>query len=91
MRARYVSNKLVDNKIEPTASTKGTSITVDDIFYNIPSRQMLFSQKESEETKHILVLMQMLSIHYAWRGISFALKEVEISRFHHPGSEPDFV
>ena len=73
---RYNGNQLIDNKIEATASTKGTCITVDDLFYNIPLRQNMYNQKESDETKYILFLMQVFSIHYAPKGISFTLKEV---------------
>ena len=52
-RARYRGNELIDGKLEAVASTKGTSITVDDLFYTIPSRQTMYLGKESEETKHI--------------------------------------
>lgn len=76
VRARYSGNTLIDGKIEPTAALKGTSITVDDLFYNIPLRQSMYSQKESDETKFIISLMQIFSIYYAPKGISFTLKEV---------------
>lgn len=74
-RARYRGNELVDGKLEAVASTKGTSITVDDLFYTIPSRQTMYLGKESEETKQIVSLLQLFSIHYAPQGISFLLKE----------------
>lgn len=76
-RARYHGNELVDNKIDATASTKGTCITVDDLFYNIPLRQNMYNSKESDETKYILMLMQVFSIHYSPRGVQFILKEVD--------------
>ena len=74
-RARYRGNELLDGKIEAVASTKGTSITVEDLFYTIPSRQSMYLGKESEETKQIVSLLQLFSIHYAPQGISFLLKE----------------
>ena len=75
-RARYRGNELIDGKLEAVASTKGTSITVDDLFYTIPSRQTMYLGKESEETKQIVSLLQLFSIHYAPQGISFLLKEI---------------
>lgn len=77
-RARYNGNELIDNKVEATASNKGTCITVDDLFYNIPLRQNMYNQKESEETKYIILLMQVFSIYYCPKGIQFTLKEVFI-------------
>lgn len=79
-RARYNGNELVGNKIDATASTKGTCITVDDLFYNIPLRQNMYNTKESDETKYILMLMQVFSIHYSPKGVQFILKEVNIVR-----------
>ena len=75
-RARYNGNELIDGKIEPTASTKGTSITVEDLFYNIPMRQRIYNQSVGEETKTILHLMQVFSMYYSSRNVSFCLKEV---------------
>ena len=75
-RARYRGNELIDGKLEAVASTKGTSITVDDLFYTIPSRHTMYLGKESEETKQIVSLLQLFSIHYAPQGISFLLKEI---------------
>ena len=80
LRARYCNNLLVDNRIEATASTKGTTITVEDLFYNIPMRQRVYNQSSSEETKFILLLMQVFSMHYAYKGVSFSLKEVIFRR-----------
>ena len=75
-RVRYNGNVLVDGKIEPTAALKGTSIIVDDLFYNIPLRQSMYSQKECDETKYIISLMQIFSMYYTPKGIAFTLKEV---------------
>ena len=75
-RARYNGNVLIDGKIEPTAALKGTSVVVDDLFYNIPLRQSMYSQKEADETKYIISLMQIFSIYYTPKGIAFTLKEV---------------
>ncbi|KAK8790742.1 hypothetical protein WA588_002489, partial [Blastocystis sp. NMH] len=74
-KARYNGNELIDGKIEPTASTKGTSITVEDLFYNIPMRQRIYNQSVGEETKTILHLMQVFSMYYSSRNVSFCLKE----------------
>ena len=78
-RARYCNNAVVDNKIEATASTKGTTITVEDLFYNIPMRQRVYNQSVGEETKYILLLLQVFSMHYSSQGILFSLKEVSFS------------
>ena len=74
----YSNNAVVDNKIEATASTKGTTITVEDLFYNIPMRQRVYNQSVGEETKYILLLLQVFSMHYSSQGILFSLKEVRI-------------
>ena len=74
-RARYRGNELIDGKVEAIASTRGTCITVDDLFYSIPSRQNMYLGKESEETKQILSLLQIFSIHYGPQGVMFTLKE----------------
>lgn len=54
---------------------------MDDLFYNIPLRQNMYNQKESEETKFIILLMQVFSIYYCPKGIQFTLKEVSFSLY----------
>ena len=88
-RARYSGNELIDGKIEPTASTKGTAITVEDLFYNIPMRQRVYNQSVGEETKTILHLMQVFSMYYSSRNVSFCLKEVCVLPLIHIDSEQD--
>ncbi|KAF2497078.1 putative DNA mismatch repair protein Mlh1 [Lophium mytilinum] len=77
-RAHYGDGKLVPSKPgqtaepKPTAGRGGTQITVEDLFYNVPSRRRAF-RSASEEYAKILDLVGRYAVHCA--GVSFTCKK----------------
>ncbi|KAI4161317.1 MAG: hypothetical protein LQ342_004984 [Letrouitia transgressa] len=77
-RAHYADGKLVPVKPgqssdpKPTAGRGGTQITVEDLFYNVPSRQKAF-RSPSEEYAKILDIVGRYAIHCS--GVSFSCKK----------------
>ncbi|KAJ3300485.1 DNA mismatch repair protein [Kappamyces sp. JEL0829] len=57
---------------KPTAGNVGTQITIEDLFYNIPTRQKAF-KNTSEEYNRILDVVQRYAIHKT--GIGFVCKK----------------
>ncbi|KAL8695549.1 MAG: hypothetical protein Q9224_003366 [Gallowayella concinna] len=76
-RAHYADGKLVPAKPgqsadpKPTAGRGGTQITVEDLFYNVPSRQKAF-RSPSEEYAKILDVVGRYAVHC--NGVSFSCK-----------------
>jgi DNA mismatch repair ATPase MutL len=62
-----------NSKPTPSAGREGTSITVQDLFYNIPSRRRAFEggRCEREEYDKILDVVQRYAVHVAKRGVGF--------------------
>lgn len=56
--------------IEPVGCSYGTSITIDDLFYNTPAR-LKFLKSDTTETSHILDLMHSFAI--AYPDVSFTV------------------
>ncbi|KAL8701550.1 MAG: hypothetical protein Q9201_004852 [Fulgogasparrea decipioides] len=77
-RAHYADGKLVPAKPgqspdpKPTAGRGGTQITVEDLFYNIPSRQKAF-RSPSEEYAKILNVVGRYAVHCI--GVAFSCKK----------------
>ncbi|KAL8814105.1 MAG: hypothetical protein Q9223_006648 [Gallowayella weberi] len=77
-RAHYADGKLVPAKPgqsaepKPTAGRGGTQITVEDLFYNVPSRQKAF-RSPSEEYAKILDVVGRYAVHC--NGVSFSCKK----------------
>ncbi|KAL8871107.1 MAG: hypothetical protein Q9174_002995 [Haloplaca sp. 1 TL-2023] len=77
-RAHYGNGQLVPAKPgqtsdpRPIAGRGGTQITVEDLFYNIPSRQKAFRSPSEEYTK-ILNVVGRYAIHCA--GVAFSCKK----------------
>ncbi|KAF2803076.1 DNA mismatch repair protein MutL [Mytilinidion resinicola] len=77
-RAHYGDGKLVPSKPgqtaepKPIAGRQGTQITVEDLFYNVPSRRRAF-RSASEEYAKILDLVGRYAVHCA--GVSFTCKK----------------
>lgn len=77
-RAHYAAGKLTPPKpgqsAEPkaTAGRKGTQITVEDLFYNIPTRRRAF-RSAAEEYNKILDLVGRYAVHCA--GVAFTCKK----------------
>lgn len=67
-RAHYDSGKLAPPKPgqsaepKPTAGRQGTQITVEDLFYNVPTRRRAF-RSASEEYSKILKMMEYYAVH----------------------------
>ncbi|XP_066208043.1 DNA mismatch repair protein Mlh1 isoform X1 [Saccopteryx leptura] len=70
-RASYSDGKLKAPP-KPCAGNQGTQITVEDLFYNIPTRRKAF-KNPSEEYGKILEVVGRYSIHNS--GISFSVKK----------------
>ncbi|KAL8657484.1 MAG: hypothetical protein Q9226_001860 [Calogaya cf. arnoldii] len=77
-RAHYADGKLVPAKPgqsadpKPTAGRGGTQITVEDLFYNVPSRQKAF-RSPSEEYAKILNVVGRYAVHCT--GVAFSCKK----------------
>ncbi|KAL9105995.1 MAG: hypothetical protein Q9227_008903 [Pyrenula ochraceoflavens] len=77
-QAHYRDGKLVPSKPgksadpAPTAGRGGTQLTVEDLFYNIPTRRRAFRSASEEYTK-ILDVVGRYAVHCS--GISFSLKK----------------
>ncbi|KAI8580020.1 hypothetical protein K450DRAFT_238976 [Umbelopsis ramanniana AG] len=77
-RASYSDGKLVpqkpgmSNEPKPTAGNKGTQITAEDLFYNVPSRRKAL-KNPSDEYSRILDVVTRYAIHNS--GISFSCKK----------------
>ncbi|KAF2121564.1 histidine kinase-like ATPase [Lophiotrema nucula] len=77
-RAQYADGKLTSPKPgqsadpKPIAGQPGTQITVEDLFYNVPSRRRAF-RSASEEYAKILELVGKCAVHCL--GVSFSCKK----------------
>ncbi|KAF1955787.1 DNA mismatch repair protein mutL [Byssothecium circinans] len=86
-RAHYADGKLSSPKPgqsadpKPIAGRSGTQITVEDLFYNVPSRRRAF-RSSSEEYAKILDLVGRYAVHCS--GVSFSCKK-------HGGSTTDIT
>jgi DNA mismatch repair protein MLH1 len=64
---QYQDGRPTTTSPTPTARTVGTTISVTDLFYNLPNRQRL---RASEEYQAVLKVMQLYAIHYASTGVA---------------------
>lgn len=82
-RAKYEGGKLAPAKPgqsadpKPTAGRQGTQITVEDLFYNIPTRRKAF-RSASEEYNKILDMVGRYAVHC--QGVAFSCKKHGESR-----------
>ncbi|USP76011.1 uncharacterized protein yc1106_03285 [Curvularia clavata] len=80
--AHYADGKLVSPKPgqsaepKPKAGRQGTTITVEDLFYNVPSRRRAF-RSPSEEYAKILDIVGRYAVHC--QGVAFSCKRVNES------------
>jgi DNA mismatch repair protein MLH1 len=76
--ARYIDSKLAPEKPgasaapRPCAGVKGTTITVEELFYNVPNRRKAF-KSGAEEYGKIVEVVQRYATHYS--GVSFSVKK----------------
>ena len=59
----YKNGKPTQMKAKPCARKVGTTITVLDLFYNVPHRQRAYSKRENEEYGKIHKLVQDYAVH----------------------------
>lgn len=77
-RAHYSAGKLTPQKPgqtadpKPTAGRQGTQITVEDLFYNVPTRRKAF-HSASEEYSQILEMVGKYAVHC--QGVAFSCKK----------------
>ncbi|KAL9180697.1 hypothetical protein ACHAXT_011150 [Thalassiosira profunda] len=63
-----------NSKPKPSAGREGTAISVQDLFYNIPSRRRAMEgskRSERDEYDRILGVVQRYAVHEAGRGVGF--------------------
>lgn len=79
-RAKYQDGQLIPMKIggkaipEKCAGTQGTTISVEDLFYNMPTRKNALKNL-NEEYQRILDVVSKYSIHYGDKHIAFTCKK----------------
>uniref|UniRef100_H2ZDT3 DNA mismatch repair protein S5 domain-containing protein n=1 Tax=Ciona savignyi TaxID=51511 RepID=H2ZDT3_CIOSA len=72
-KASYLDSKL-KGAVRPTAGNIGTQITVEDLFYNVPTRRKAF-KSASEEHQKIADVMTRYALHNS--GKSFTLRKMD--------------
>lgn len=83
-KAKYSDGRLVPLKTgdkaepKPCAGVVGTTITVEDLFYNMQTRKLAF-KNVNEEYQRILDVVTKYSIRYGDAGVSFTCKKFGMS------------
>ena len=62
--------QIIDNKLQPIAHPKGTTIAVHDLFYNVPARRK-FLRTEKTEFNHLEEIVRRIALSHFNVGISF--------------------
>ena len=73
----YKDGKPTAAKPTPSAGRDGTTIKVEDLFYNIPSRRRAFagSRKEAEEYTRVLNVAERYAVHQAGGGVGLVCRK----------------
>lgn len=85
IRAHYLDGELAPSRPglssdpKPCAGTTGTQITIEDLFFNVPTRRKAL-KNPTEEYSKILQILQQYAIHYAGKT-GFTCKKINS---HHP-------
>lgn len=64
----YRNGSPTTKKPKPGARKRGTTIKVQDLFYNVPHRKNTYSKRESDEYNRILTVVQHYALHYPHAG-----------------------
>ncbi|KAG7347267.1 dienelactone hydrolase family protein [Nitzschia inconspicua] len=64
----YQNGRPMSDKPKPCARTVGTTLVVQDLFYNVPHRQKAYQKRENEEYAKILSVVQQYAVHYPTVG-----------------------
>ena len=91
-RAKYLDGQLTPvkpgDKVDPKpcAGTVGTTITVEDLFYNMQTRRQAF-KNSNEQYQRILDVVTKYSVHFGEQNVSFTCKKQGqlMSDIHTPG------
>ena len=79
-KSKYSDGNLVPIKVggkadpQPCAGTVGTTIAVEDLFYNMPTRKLAFKNL-NEQYQRVLDVVTRYCIHFASKGVSFTCKK----------------
>ena len=64
----YKHGKPLQTAPKPCARKQGTTITIEDLFYNVPHRQKAYAKKDAEEYGRIHRMVQDYAVHYPMVG-----------------------
>ncbi len=79
-KAKYSDGELVPFKTggkaepQPCAGIMGTTIVVEDLFYNMPTRKLAF-KNVNEQYQRVLDVVCRYSVHYGDKNVSFTCKK----------------
>ena len=76
-------------KPEPTAMESGTSVSVQNLFFNVPARRK-FLKSNATELKHVLEAFHSLAISHPDIGFTLTHDETELYRLDPPGDDVPF-
>ena len=74
-RASFADGRVVGDGVRPSAGVPGTSITVEDMFHNIPTRRAAV-RGHAEEYARIVDVVQRYAVQHAVRGVAFTVRKV---------------
>jgi DNA mismatch repair protein MLH1 len=75
-KCQYTDGEVESGFPKASAGTNGTTVRVDSLFYNIPSRRKSFS-RDSEEYNRVLDVAQRYAVHRAGDGIGMVCKKAK--------------